>query len=177
MEETAADQLTLIGEITAALSSAGVPHWLFGGWAVDFFVGALTRPHDDVEFVVWRHDLPRLRELFEAHRYRPAFSHEDASAWWSGDVLVECYFIERDDHGRIVTPGPWKDWPWPAGTFAAPLGQLGELTCPIVSGQTQLATKEGYQRHPTGAPPRPKDLADIGRLRRALAARSSRPQA
>ena len=31
----AANQLTLIHEITAALAYTGVPHWLFCGWAVD----------------------------------------------------------------------------------------------------------------------------------------------
>lgn len=171
MDATTAGQLTLIREITTALSQAGVPHWLFGGWAVDFFVGGLTRPHQDVEFIVWQHDLSRLRSLLEERGYRPAFSREDAAAWWSGDTLVEFDFIERDDQGRIVTPGPWKDWPWPAETFSAPPGRLGEVVCPLVSGMAQLETKEGYRRHPAGAPPRPKDLADIAHLRRVLAER------
>lgn len=172
MDQAAADQLALIREITTILASAGVPHWLFGGWAVDFFVGACTRPHDDVEFVVWQHDLPRLHALLEARGCRPAFTHEDAAGWWSGVVLAEFYCIEQNDEGQIVTPGPWKDWPWPMESFTAPPGRLDDVVCPLVRAEVQLATKEGYRYRPAGAPPRPKDLADIAHLRRALAARS-----
>src|SRR4029453_14933098 len=30
----------------------------FGGWAVDFAVGDMTRQHRDVDFVIWEVDLP-----------------------------------------------------------------------------------------------------------------------
>jgi len=86
---------------------------------------------------------------------------------------VELYVVERDDQRQIVTPGPWKDWPWPAASFTAPPGRLDDVVCPLVRAEVQLRTKEGYRHHPSGAPPRPKDLADIAHLRRAIAERSA----
>ena len=35
-----------------ALDSAGLEHWFFGGWAVDLWVGRLTRAHDDIDVLV-----------------------------------------------------------------------------------------------------------------------------
>jgi len=30
-------------------SRATIDYWRFGGWAVDFYVGFVTRPHDDLD--------------------------------------------------------------------------------------------------------------------------------
>lgn len=175
MEQAATIQLALIGEVTTTLSAANLPHWLAGGWAVDFFVGAMTRPHHDIEFVVWSHDMPHIGRLLEQQAYVPIFAREDLAGWRKCGQLVEFEPIERDEHGRIVTPGRWRDWPWPARAFVAPPGHLGDLVCPIVSGDVQLETKEEFSRHPAGGPPRPRDLADIEQLRRRLASGESAP--
>ena len=50
MNDSTAVQLTLIGEVSQTLSQAHIPHWLFGGWSVDFHVGSVTREHGDIEF-------------------------------------------------------------------------------------------------------------------------------
>ena len=45
-------QLLSIAAIGDALESAGLDYWLFGGWAVDFHVGRVTRPHGDIDLAV-----------------------------------------------------------------------------------------------------------------------------
>lgn len=60
MDQSALAQLNIIREISDVLSRAAIDHWLFGGWAVDFAVGEVTRQHRDVDFVVWEGDLPRI---------------------------------------------------------------------------------------------------------------------
>jgi hypothetical protein len=40
--------LLMVGSASGALGDAGLEHWFFGGWAVDLWVGRLTRPHDDI---------------------------------------------------------------------------------------------------------------------------------
>ena len=49
-------QLKLIQQITPLLARARVPHWLVGGWAVDFLVGEITRDHEDIDFTIWEND-------------------------------------------------------------------------------------------------------------------------
>ncbi len=39
--------------------------WGFGGgWAIDLFIGRATRPHSDVDIVIWREDQHQLRHPF-----------------------------------------------------------------------------------------------------------------
>jgi hypothetical protein len=47
-------------------SGQDIDYWLFGGWAVDFHAGRVTRAHEDVDVAVWHADLDRIRGLLEA---------------------------------------------------------------------------------------------------------------
>jgi hypothetical protein len=38
-------QLSTLAGVSGLLVDAGLDWWLFGGWAVGFYVGAVTRPH------------------------------------------------------------------------------------------------------------------------------------
>ena len=49
-------------------SEAGIAYWLFGGWAVDFYAGRITRPHVDVDIAVWLDDVPRIAALLDGER-------------------------------------------------------------------------------------------------------------
>ena len=167
-------QLQLIEEVTTFLQSANVPHWLFGGWAVDFLVGEITRPHDDVDFVIWARDAQVVRRMLAQHRYTESVTHSstDTTIFYKQEQRLEIVFIDRNQAGQIVTPGVWADWPWLAGTFEEAPARLGDLMCPVTSAASLLETKERYAQHPAGEPLREKDVADIERLR-ALLARSS----
>ena len=62
------EQLTALAELRDALDGSGIDYWLFGGWAVDFHAGAVSRGHDDLDLAVWAADRHRIFELIE----RPA---------------------------------------------------------------------------------------------------------
>jgi hypothetical protein len=49
-------------------------------------------------------------------------------------------------------------------SFDGAVGRIGDITCPIVSIETLLDTKEAYAQH-TGISLRPHDQADIAWLR------------
>ncbi len=40
-------------EIVHRLEGAGVVVWLDGGWGVDALLGRQTRPHDDVDVIIF----------------------------------------------------------------------------------------------------------------------------
>jgi Aminoglycoside-2''-adenylyltransferase len=52
--------LAALGSASSALKAANLEHWFFGGWAVDLWMGRLTRPHDDIDVLVWRRDEARV---------------------------------------------------------------------------------------------------------------------
>jgi hypothetical protein len=69
---TATEQLAALARLDGVLAKHGIPYWLFGGWAVDFHAGSVTRSHDDLDIAVWSKDLglPRF----------------DGQGWWLGQA-------------------------------------------------------------------------------------------
>jgi hypothetical protein len=62
----AIEQLAALARIGALFRDDGIDFWLFGGWAVDFHAGSVTRAHHDVDLAVWQTDHPRIATLLEA---------------------------------------------------------------------------------------------------------------
>ena len=56
----AKSQLALIGLLSRICREESVDWWLRGGWAVDFFVGRVTRDHHDIDVFAWARDRGRL---------------------------------------------------------------------------------------------------------------------
>jgi lincosamide nucleotidyltransferase A/C/D/E len=169
MSDSTATQLQLIQEVDSVLSGAGVPHWLFGGWSVDFHVGSVTRQHGDIEFFIWEHDGPRAGEHMISARYEPVdHPHpEEASIWRKDGQIVELYFLTASEHGEVVGRGRWANWPLPDHSLGTEIRVLEDIRCPVVSLECVLSTKVEYEEQ-IGIPPRERDRSDIVALRRAL---------
>jgi Aminoglycoside-2''-adenylyltransferase len=167
MDQSARAQLAIIREISDALTCAGVDHWLFGGWAVDFAVGHMTRPHRDVDFVVWEGDLSRITGLLRYLGYRARSSKHPTHQlnWEKNGTKVQINLITKTPDGSIISPGTFSDWPWCEGSFGNHRGRIGDLDVPIVSPAGQLESKENFPKHPAGQPLRAKDRHDIKQLR------------
>src|SRR5262249_25712852 len=137
-------QLALIEELTTLLNQAGIAHWLFGGWAVDFQVGAITRPHEDIDLVIWRQDAPAVREELASRAYVEAPPPPEESAlhthYSARGQRIDVMFIRRERDGGVY----WSSWRWPDGSFTGSSGQLGRVECPVVSARTLLEGKESY---------------------------------
>jgi len=58
------------------LAGVGAPWWLAGGWAIDAFVGRVTRVHEDIDVLVLRRDQAAFRSALTSwtstRRTRPA---------------------------------------------------------------------------------------------------------
>jgi hypothetical protein len=66
----AAEQLAALARIHELLDGHGIEYWLFGGWAVDFHAGSVTRTHDDLDIAVWLKDHNRIAALLAADGWR-----------------------------------------------------------------------------------------------------------
>jgi hypothetical protein len=159
-------QLQVIGEVTSLLQAAALPHWLFGGWAIDFQLGEITRAHDDVEFLVWEHDVPHMTTLLVQHEYEKYTGGivDEMAIFFKHAQKLELDFLTHNAHGQVVVAGRWSDWWWTEGALDAPPSTLAGITCPVISAEGLLAVKQGYAAHPAGAPLREKDITDIQQL-------------
>lgn len=60
----------MISQVVHVCEGADVNIWLRGGWAMDFFLGEVTRPHLDVDFFCPARDADRLVALLHDLGYR-----------------------------------------------------------------------------------------------------------
>ncbi|GAC1403381.1 MAG: hypothetical protein NVSMB52_17370 [Chloroflexota bacterium] len=162
-------QLRLIDEVSDRLSRTQIPHWLFGGWAVDFHSGSVTRDHGDLEFFIWEYDGPRAGDLLDAAGYALVdHPHPDeASIWRKDGQLVELYYVALTAGGDVDGRGRWANWPLPENSLGREVKVVADVRCPVVSLECILNTKLTYAQH-TGIPPGEKDLADVATLHRVM---------
>ena len=117
----AVEQLTAIASLARALDQKAIDYWLFGGWAVDFWVGRVTREHDDVDIAAWRTDYDAIATALQAAgwRHTPVPDEVVGTRYQWGTAQVEFTFMTTDSDGRVLIP--LRDHPvvW----SAEPLGQ------------------------------------------------------
>lgn len=159
-------------EAIAAVSSLGMRLWLRGGWAMDFFLGRVTRAHRDVDWFAWSSDAELLAAALTHRGYEllPEPAHDRRLDFVRHGVDLSFALIDRDAAGDVVVAGgPWAGKRWPAGMLDWPAGRIGDLRCPIISPSAQIEIKKMMPVWVPGAPRRAKDAADIALLEAATA--------
>ena len=153
-------QLAALAEVVAHLDAARIDYWMFGGWAVDFYAGRITRPHDDVDLAVWRADLPRIVELLESDGWSHApYPDEDGGTGYErAGVRLELTYLVRKDDGVVVLPMHDREVKWPEGTFGDDLRELFGVEARIISLSTLALGKSSPRDDPDDAA---KDRADF----------------
>jgi len=89
----------MVASAAGALDAAALEHWFFGGWAVDLWVGRLTRAHDDIDVLVWREDEAPVQEELQA-------------AGWSTRRLLRTWSA-RTTHAMATSSSSPSGWPAP----------------------------------------------------------------
>jgi hypothetical protein len=85
---------------------SGIDYWLFGGWAVDFHAGSITRPHDDIDVAVLLDDHDRIARLLEAEGWKHAPEpDEDGETGYERDaVRLGLTFLVPGGGGEAYIP-------------------------------------------------------------------------
>ena len=64
--QRAQQQLAAIAGLDSSLEEHDIDYWIFGGWAVDFWVRSVTRDHEDIDVAAWQSDKDASRRLCSA---------------------------------------------------------------------------------------------------------------
>jgi Uncharacterised nucleotidyltransferase len=165
LDERASQQLSALGRLNERFEDAGIAYWLFGGWAVDFYVGAVTREHDDIDLAVWVDDLARIAELLRADgwRHAPDEDEDGGTGYALGGVRLELTYLVRGDDGSIVTPLRDGNALWPREAFAGDRGELEGTRARLLALAPLAAGKSFPRADPADAA---KDREDFRRLSR-----------
>src|SRR5690349_25047646 len=123
------DQLAAFAELHQLLQSHDIVYWLFGGWAVDFHAGHLSRAHGDIDIAVWYDDRVRLAVLLERQgwAHSPQAGEDGYTSYERGVVKLEVAFLARDDQGFIYTPLREGRGEWPNDTFGDDVVELMDV--------------------------------------------------
>jgi hypothetical protein len=157
-------QLSALAQVAALLERAGIDHWLFGGWAVDFHVGSVTRPHYDVDLAVWMHDVPRIEELLvtDGWRHAPEPDEDGGTGYEREGVRLELTFLVRDGE-QIFIPLREGRARWPEDALGEDIRELRGVRTRIIALDFLRRGKGTPRDDPEDAV---KDRADFERLSR-----------
>jgi hypothetical protein len=152
-------------------SDVGVQVWLRGGWAMDFFLGEVTRDHVDIDWFAWAVDALGLQAGLLRRGYHVVGSSpvEQQLDVVRDGLELSFAWLARSEAGEVVVGGgPWAGEPYPSGMLDSPPGGIGQACCPIISPAAQIEIKQTMPIWVPGRPRRAKDAADVARLQSAL---------
>ncbi len=153
-------------ELARRLHGVARPWCVVGGWALDLWHGAETRPHDDLEFTILRPDFPAFRTVFADLRLHAAGDGKvtllapqetppaDIAQVWCEDVAARCWRV--DMMLEDGTPDLWVYKRDPA--IRRPRGEMVRMSAegiPYLAPEAILLFKAKYRRD--------KDEADFTR--------------
>jgi hypothetical protein len=156
--------LVALGTAASALDAAELEHWFFGGWAVDLWVGRLTRPHDDIDVMVWRRDESRIDEALASADWVPKRSPEDVvgTNYVREGYELQLTFAVVGAEGSMVVPVPDEPIVLSTGPLAYARRDLGGVSVRVLTLDTMLAIKSQSRPDEVGGE---KDRADLAALR------------
>ncbi|BAK33410.1 hypothetical protein MLP_03960 [Microlunatus phosphovorus NM-1] len=167
MEDLAKVQLVAIAELVDAAGELNAPVWLRGGWAMDFFLGRVTREHLDIDWFVLVEDAARLREQLLQHGFVDVTTAdpEQQIDLRRGRVDHGIAIIRLDDQGNaVVAGGTWAGEPWPVGMLDGRIGRIGDTRAPVISPGAQIEIKTMLPVWNPTLRRRQKDLDDVAAL-------------
>jgi Aminoglycoside-2''-adenylyltransferase len=160
-------QLAALASIHELLEAGGIDYWLFGGWAVDFHAGNVSRPHDDLDLAVWSKDHDRIAALLatDGWSHAPEEGEDGYTGYERGDVRLELAFLARDTNGAIYTPLEEGRGTWPEGSFGDHVAELRGVHARVIGFEALRVEKSAVHDDPHVAAKDRGDLATLGACR------------
>src|SRR5436305_1752421 len=116
------------------LDNAGLDYWLFGGWAVDFHVARVTRPHGDIDLAVWLRQASEIGALLVARgwKHSPAADEDGGTGYERDGVRVELTFLEEGDDGEVLIAFRGGTAMWSSRPFGSEVRELAGSKARVV---------------------------------------------
>jgi len=162
------EQLEALDRVAQLLDVIGADHWLFGGWAVDFYAGAVTRHHDDLDLAVWLDDFPRIAAKLgdDGWSHQPSPDEDGGTAFVRGCVRLELTYLVRDEGGEVYTPLREGRGRWSEDALGTDVRELNGVRMRLVGLASLSRSKASARDEPVEAA---KDKADAQTLARLVA--------
>ena len=155
--------LSAIASLDTIFEQDGIEYWLFGGWAVDFHAGRMTRDHADIDIAIWRTDAEAVAGLLarDGWAQMPGAEEDGYTTYTRAGVHVDLAFLARDEDGTVYTPTSSGRGDWPSDSFGSDVRRLGRTHARVVTAASLIADKSPIRDDPITAS---KDAADVAVL-------------
>jgi hypothetical protein len=164
---SAREQLKALDGIHRRFETDGVEYWLFGGWAVDFHAGTVTRPHGDIDVAIWLGDLSVAARLLHDEGWvsDPGAAEDGSTAFTRGAIRLEVAFLEREDgDSEPYTPlAGGRRAAWAAGAFGRDILTLAGVQARVITLPALRKEKTGPRDDPAAAAKDRDDRATLAR--------------
>lgn len=147
------EQLAALAQVHVLLENSDLDYWLFGGWAVDFYAGSMTRSHDDLDIAVWAKDNERIGQLLTSNgwEHAPLEQEDGYTSYVSGPVRLEVAYLARDDSGVVYTPLENGRAAWPQDAFGGDTAEVRGVRARLISLSALKAEKSETREDPVVA--------------------------
>lgn len=156
--------LSMVRSASSALDAAELEHWFFGGWAVDLWVGRPTRPHEDIDVMVWRHNEAQVHQALRGAGWihRPTAEDRVGTNYARDGYELQLTFVVPGPEGGVVVPIPEQPIVLSSGPLAFVRRDLDDVSVRVLTLEMMIALKATPRPDAVGGD---KDRADLEALR------------
>jgi aminoglycoside-2''-adenylyltransferase len=163
VNDAAPRQLAALARVVDSFERAGIDYSVFGGWAVDFHAGRVTREHEDIDVAVWLADLAQIAALLEADgwRHAPEPDEDGGTGYERARVRLELTYLVRAADGTVYIPLREGRAQWPSDALPPVTAALAGVQASVMPLE---ALARGKARMRDDADDVAKDRADTAVL-------------
>ncbi|WP_152392999.1 nucleotidyltransferase domain-containing protein [Paenibacillus guangzhouensis] len=155
LDEQTKSHLIVISEMNGIFISIGGRYWLRGGWAIDFLLGRVTRPHEDLDLVTWVQNRVVLEQMLMDAGFERIPVSERQTDFRKGNVDIQFLYLTTNGDGSII-PNGLPEWVWRSDALLPQAFTLNGITANVLNPRQLLEEKEVYEK--IGRKLRQKDL-------------------
>ena len=162
----AVQQLAALAEIASLLGQRPFDYWLFGGWAVDFHVGVVTRSHGDIDLAVWADEGQAIRSalLTSGWKHKPEPDDDGGTGYERDGVRVELTYLVQGESDEVFIAIGEQDVLWADRLLGDDVLQLGGVRARVVPLEHLRRAKSKPRDDPDDAEIDGADFAVLTRL-------------
>lgn len=155
-------QLKAIEKLHQHFEANHIDYWLFGGWAVDFHLGSVSRSHSDIDVAIWYKDVKRIVDVMKLYDWKMIEDENEGVLVFKREpILAEFALLEVNSKGRVYTPTTDGQALWPENAFGDDARIMEGVTAHVISLAALIEDKSaGYGGEVTQT----KDREDLTRL-------------
>ena len=159
-------QLAALAAVGSLLGEHRFDYWLFGGWAVDFHAGTVTRRHKDIDLAVWANDAEAIHSVLTSNgwEHAPDADEDGGTGYEVRGVRLELTYLANSEDGEVFIVLRDRSAPWSERPLGDDVLALDGTRARVVPLELLIRGKSSPRDDPEEAEIDRKDFETLSRL-------------